>query len=570
MKRAIAWGAALLAAACGGEGSGGAVASSDPFCQEVLPAVEAFMAEAGQRYPVPDDERYGGTAVAAAGVELADGMNAAVVAAYEAAQHQQFVHLMTLLDYDEEFEPRPYLAESWEVAPDTTSITFHIRRDVLWHDGEPTDAHDVAFTYRAVTDPATGFANSTYWESYDRGPDGVEVVDDFTVVIRLRPHAQFLDAWRTVGILPEHLLGEVAPEALRQHPFGTQCPVGNGPFVFASHSPQQQWVFEANPAFPAALGGRPFLDRYVYRVIPEPTTLLAELLTENIDIYEQPSPDQAQRIIDDPNTELYQFMGRDYVFIAWNSRRPQLADARVRRAITMGTNRAEIVEVIQQGHAMVANSTIPPIHWAFDPETAPAVPYDPDGARALLDEAGWRDRDGDGVREKEDGTRLSISIKYHPGNQRRRDMVGAVQAQLAEIGIEVRQQVVEWTTLLQQIMNPDVRDFDGVVMGMSADFKHDDTGLFHSEHVDQPMAWSGTSNPEIDRLLEELSRTTDRAAAMPLFAEYQAELAREQPYTFFYFAERMSGVNKRLRGVVMDARGEWVGIRDWYIDPAAR
>ncbi|NIT97962.1 MAG: hypothetical protein GWN73_32675, partial [Actinobacteria bacterium] len=88
------------------------------------------------------------------------------------------------------------------------------------------------------------------------------------------------------------------PEELKQHPYGTQCPVGNGPFVFFSHDAQDRWIFEANPAFPEALGGRPFLDRYIYRVIPEQTTLLTELLTQNVDVYLDMLPEQAQRVID--------------------------------------------------------------------------------------------------------------------------------------------------------------------------------------------------------------------------------------------------------------------------------
>lgn len=568
MKRTSALAAAAMAAACGGD-RGSDVASSDPFCQEALPAVEAFMAEARARHPVPDDERYGGTVVVGAGAEFPGGMNPAVVASYEAAQQHQFVNLMTLLDYDEEFSPRPYLAESWEVSPDTTSVTFHLRRDVVWHDGEPTDAHDVAFTYRIVTDPATGFANSSYWDHYETGPDAVEVVDDHTIVIRLRPHADFLDPWRSVGIMPEHLLGEVAPQDLRQHPYGNECPVGNGPFVFASHSPQQQWVFEANPAFPEALGGRPFLDRYVFRVIPDQTTLLTELLTENIDVYIQPTADQAQRIIDHPDLELIRFRGRDYVFVAWNSRRPQLADARVRRAITMATNREQIVEVLHQGYGQVAETPVPPFHWAYDPDDVPGLEYDPDAARRLLEEAGWRDRDEDGVRENGEGVPLSITIKYSTGNQRRVDMVQTMQAQLAEVGIEIRPQVLEFTTMLDQMMDP-AREFDGAIMGFSNDFRIDDSPLFHSSRIDGPFAFSGTRNPEIDRLLEALSRTTDREEALPLWQAYQRAIVEEQPYTFLYFAPRMSGVNTRLQNVVMDERGEWVSIRRWYIDPAER
>jgi len=212
---------------------------------------------------------------------------------------------------------------------------------------------------------------------------------------------------------------------------------------------------------------------------------------------------------------------------------------------------------------------VPPFHWAFDRDAIDPLEYDPAAARALLDAAGWRDRDGDGVRESADGTRLSISIKYNQ-NQQRQQVAEIMQSQLAEIGIEARPQVVEWTTLIQQISTPELRDFDGVVMAWSQEFKLDDTDLFHSQRIDQPYAWSGTRNPEIDRLLERLSVTIDREEAKALWIEYQNMLIQEQPYTFFYFPDRLDGVNERVRNVVMDARGDWVNIKDWYLDPASR
>jgi peptide/nickel transport system substrate-binding protein len=559
----------LAAAAACGVDEPGAVASNEPFCQEVMPRVEAYVARARAENPVPDDPRYGGTLVVGNYGEIADGMNSAVSSDNIATQHHQFVNLMTLIDYDDKGEARPYLAESFDVAEDHRSVTFHIRRDVFWHDGEQTDAHDVAFTYRTVTDPRTAFPNAAFWNHYVTGPEGVEVVDDFTVTIRMEPHSDFLDPFRPVGILPEHLLGEVPPEQLRQHPYGTQCPVGNGPFVFVSHAPQDRWVFDANPAFSASLGGRPFVDRYVYRVITEQTTLLTELLTENVDLYLAPPPNQADRILEAEHLELIRFPSRQYNFIAWNSRKPQLADARVRRALTMGTDRRAIVDAILQGFGEVANSGVPPFHWAHDPEAA-SIEYDPEGAAALLEEAGWVDRDGDGVRENADGVDLSISVKYNTGNALRQDMVEIMQAQLADVGVEIRPEVVEWATLLQQINSPETRDFEGVVMAWVVEFKLDDTDLFHSERIDQPYAWSGTQNPEIDRLLEALSRATDRAEARDLWREYQVAMMQEQPYTYFYFPDRLAGVNRRVRGIEMDARGEWLNIREWYLDPATR
>jgi len=565
MKKTAPWTMVVLLAACGGSER---AVSGDPFCQAVIPRVEAFLERARAEHPTPSDERYGGTVVVGGYGEISDGMNGAVSADYTATQHQQFVNQMTLLDYDESFQPRPYLAERWEIAEDGRSITFHLRQDVFWHDGERTDAEDVVFTWEVVTDPLTAFPNPAFWDYYVKGREGIEVLDDFTVRIRLEPHADFLDPFRTLGILPEHLLGDVPHERLGEHPYGTQCPVGNGPFVFVEHRPNERWVFEANPAFPVALGGRPFVDRYVYRVIPEQTTLLAELLTGNVDVYISPSADQAQAILDNPSIELLAYTFKNYVMVAWNSRRPQLADARVRRALTMGTDRETIVASILRGYGQVAHGSVPPFHWAYDPAAIDRIEYDPAGARALLEEAGWHDRDGDGVRESADGTRLSISIKYNP-NQQRQQMTEIMQSQLAAIGVEVRPQVVEYTTLIQQITSSD-RDFDGVMIGWNVEFKLDDMDLFHSSRIDQPYAWSGTRNAEIDRLLEAISRTADREEAKALWREYQNLLAAEQPYTFFYTQSRLDGVNRRVRGVVMDVRGEWVNLKDWYLDPASR
>jgi peptide/nickel transport system substrate-binding protein len=555
----------MFVVGCGGDQD--EFASADPFCQQVLPQVRAFIAEASARNPTPDDARYGGTVVVSSVEELADGMNAAVTAAVTSREHQKYVNLMTLVDYDENLELRPYLAESWDISDDNTSITFHLRQDVFWHDGERTDAHDVAFTYRTVTNPETGYSNPGVWDRYDSSAGGVEVIDDFTVLIRLSPHAEVMDQWTFLGILPEHLLGEVPPSELKQHPFGTQCPVGNGPFVFQSHRAQERWVFEANPLFPEALGGRPFLDRYILRILPEPATSLAELLTEGLDVHLHVAPDQAQRIVDHPTIELRDSRSRGYTMVGWNSRRPVLADSRVRQALTLGTNREEIVASVGRGYGTVANSGLSPIHWAYDANTTRTQAYDPARAGALLTDAQWIDRDGDGIRENEDGLRLAFSIKYPVGGNLNRNIVEIMQAQLAIIGVDVRPQGVELTTLIEQMTTADLRDFDGVAVGITPWFKLDETDLFHSDRMDSPLAFAGTQNPKIDDLLDRLSVTVDREEANSLWAEYQRAIAEESPIMYVAHWNRLSGVNQRLQGVEMDVRGDLVNVREWYIDP---
>ena len=359
----LAAGAAVLLGACGGGESGASreagpwrlevslaeAGAGIPFCEDVTARVSEFMSQfEGQ---MPPSDLYGGAAIVGGIGEIPNGMNGHISQDYTASQHQSFVNLMTLVQYDENLNPVPYLAESWEGSDDLTEITFHIRDDVYWHDGERTDAHDVAYTFKRAIDPATAVPNAALWTHYDRGPDGVEVVDSFTVKFRMQPHADFIDPWRATAIMPEHLLGDVPATMLSQHPYGTVCPVGNGPFVFVEHRQGASWTFQANPAFPDGLGGRPYLDRYIYRSITEQTTLLTELLTKRLGVYIRPTPDQAQAIIESDASNLIRYPSRQYTFVGWNSRRPQLADKRVRQALTRGTNRQEIVDALQQGYS---------------------------------------------------------------------------------------------------------------------------------------------------------------------------------------------------------------------------
>lgn len=557
---------ALAACGDGSESASQATAArNDAFCGPALAAVEAHQAtltaDANRTGP---SERYGGSVVVGGGGELAGGMNGLVSADHSAAQHQSFVNLMTLVKLDSNLESQPYLAESWEVSEDATTLTFTLRDDVRWHDGQATDAEDVVFSYERATNPETGFPNPAFWDNYA----GIEQLDARTVRLTMEPHADYLDPWRTFAILPEHLLGDVPATELGQHPYGTQCPVGNGPFVFSEHRPQESWTFTANPDFPTGLGGRPYVDRYVYRVVPEPTTLLTDLLTEQADVYVKMSPDQAERVEAEDGIELVSFQFRDVEFIVWNSRLPELSDARVRRAMTLGTNRAEIVEALLGGYGQVANTSVPPFHWAHDASLDAANEYDPEAAAALLEEAGWIDRDGDGVREDADGLPLSVEMKYSDGNQRRQDVAEIMQAQLSQIGVELTPTVVEYSTFVEQMTQ--TRDFGAVSLTWVVEFKVDDTDLFSSERADGIYAFSGTNNADMDALLGRLQTIVDRDESRPVWYEYQRVLNEEHPYTFLFYADRLVGVNERLQGVAMDVRGEWINIKDWWIEPASR
>lgn len=560
----------LAATACRGDydapQESAAAIPPDQFCATVLPRVDSFVTAMERERPVTDSAKYGGTVVVGEIGDMPDGVNHFVSSNYDSAEHEKFVNLMTLVQYAPDLSLTPYLAESWEIDdPEKPStITFHLRSDVFWHDGVKTTAEDVAFTYVVATDTLTAYPNAAKWDKYVRGPSGVEVVDSFTVRVHLTPHADYMDVWPSFPIMPKHLLEGVPVTELKQHPFGAQCPVGNGPFVFVEHRPQESWTFRANPAFPAGLGGRPFLDRYVYRVVPEQTTLLTDLLTENIDVYINPRPDQAPQILANESLTLLHGPFRSYNLVAWNARRPQLADARVRRALTLGLDRGQIVKSQLRGYGVVANTGLPTYHYAYDTSLNDSLKFDPAGAKRLLEEAGWTDRNGDGVRENADGQPLEFTVLYNQGNQQRQDIAEIMQAQLGQIGVRVKPQVMEFGTMIATV-TAKAREFDAVIFGWVVDFSVDETDFFHSKNVDAPYAMTGTRNPRLDQLLDTLKVTADREAARPLWREYQLEILKEQPYTYLYFPERLDGYNNRVQGLVMDKRGEWRNIKDWWI-----
>ncbi|MDQ3605597.1 MAG: ABC transporter substrate-binding protein, partial [Gemmatimonadota bacterium] len=448
----------------------------------------------------------------------------------------------------------------------TTLLTFHLRDDVFWHDGVKTTAHDLKFSYDRARHPETGFANTAFWTHYGE----MEVVDSFTVRIRMTPHADFLDPWRAFAPVPQHILRDVAPAQLRNHPFSTTQPLGNGPFRFVSRQPGQSWIFEANPDFPQELGGRPYLDRIVYRVVPEPTTQLTELLTGGTDYYLQPPSEHAQRLQSAPNTRLVSYPDRYFVVIAWNQRRPMFADARVRRALTMAINRPAIIEGVLYGFGEVANATVPPIFWQHDPEAGADLEYNPERARQLLAEAGWVDRNGDGILENEQGQPFRFTIRTNKGNQVRADIAEVVQSDLRRVGIDAQPQIVEWGALLEQLQTPSRRDFDATIIGWVTEFRIDDTDLFHCEKLDEPYQWVGYCDPQADRLLDTLPRIVSRDASRPLWQQYQRKIAEDQPFTFLYFVERLAGVSTRLQNVDPDARGDWVGVERWFLLPDQR
>jgi peptide/nickel transport system substrate-binding protein len=498
----------------------------------------------------------GGIAVVALtqNIDFANGLLSAEIYSQEINSTALF---LPLLRYDEKLQLAPMLARSWQMSGDT-SVVLQLRNDVHWHDGVKTSAYDVEFTYRYGSNPDTGYPNADYWVGWN----GVQVLDSFTVRFSFTPQPEPLANLPWIPVMPRHLLEQIKPAELRNAPFN-QKPVGNGPFRFVEYVPNDRWVFEANRDYPADLGGRPLLNRLVFRVIPDQTAQESELLTGNVDFITSVRPERVAELAAKPGVYRLEKPGRQFAFIAWNTKRPPLDDARVRRALTMAIDRERMVQVVARGIGQVAAGPVPPFHWSYDSTIQP-LPHSVDSARALLAAAGIRDRNGDGIAELPNGKQFREELKIGSNNQLNSDIGELIRSDLAAAGVRIVTRPTEFNTMVGDITSPE-RKFDAFLLAWQTDFRlvlHD---MFHSRAINNPFQFASYRNAVVDTLLDKLESTTSREVATPLWRRLQTVMRDEQPWTFLYYYSTVYAARERLQGVDMDIRGAFVNLPKWYV-----
>lgn len=500
----------------------------------------------------------GGTVVAGIRTDFS-GFNPITNTSQYTGEVMKYGLFTPLVQYDENLSVRPYLAESWEMQGDT-AVIFQLRQDVLWHDGEPVTAEDVKFTFDLAKDSATAsLIGSVYLDEVE----SAEIVDAYTIRFDFsRPHAQALeDFWWSP--LPQHLLGDVAPSELMNAEFNRD-PVGSGPYRFVEWRSNQRLVLEPNPEFPEALGGPPPNDRLVFRIVPEPATLLTELRTGGVHVDIDPQPSQTEDIEQSEQLRLHSFPGRTVYYIGWNNEREPFTDPQVRLAMTYAINRAEIVEALLFGYGQVAVSPVP--QWSpLYPSGLQPLPYDPERARQLLADAGWTDSDGDGTLDR-NGQPFSFTIitSDRPLN---RSVAEVVQEQLGDIGVNVEVRALEFQSMLGLHKS---RDFDAVFSNWVLDnfqMAAAPNALFHSRYADIEGSANRSSVRDelLDQLMERASVTTDENEARVVWHQFHQRLRELQPFTFMFWLEELAASREELSGVRMDQRGELMSMKEWSL-----
>ncbi len=464
-----------------------------------------------------------------------------------------------LIRTDKDLRPQGELAERWEISPDELTLTFHLRKGAKWHDGEEVTAADVDFTYRYMIDPKTPTA---YAEPF-RQIEHAEVVDRYTYRVRYRePYAPALLSWG-LWILPRHLLegpwkAGVDLRTTQQN----RTPVGSGPYRFKEWKTGEKIVLEANPDY---FEGRPYLNRIVYRIIPDQSTIFLELKAQNIDMSTL-TPLQYRRQTDYPaflkSFNRYQYLANAYSYLGFNLRDVRFQDKRVRQAIAYAINKQEIIDGVLLGLGRPAVGPYKPGTWWYD-SNVKTYPFEPDKAKQLLAEAGWKDKNADGILVK-DGQPFSFTIRTNQGNQVRQDTAEIIQRRLRAVGIDVKIHVVEWAAFLNTFIRK--RDFEAIVLGWGLGLDPDQFEIWNSKMTGpDELNHIGYQNPEVDKLLEEGRRTFDTEKRKRIYARFQEILAEDQPVVFLYVPDALPVVSSRVKGIEPAPAGISYNFIKWYV-----
>ena len=467
----------------------------------------------------------------------------------------------SLLRYDKNLELVGELAESWQVSPDQKVITFRLKPNLKWADGKPLTSADVLFTWKLITDDKT---RTPYGSDY-KLVVSAETPDARTFrVSYAEPYAPAINSWAGLDILPRHLLKD---QDINTTSFARN-PVGSHYYKLDKWRPGEQISLVRNPL---STQGPAHIEKLVSRFIPDEASQFLELMANNIDTMAL-SPVQYARIFParpelQKKFALYKELGNSYTYLGFNLKHKPFDDIRVRKAINYAINKQELIDGVLLGMGEpVASPYKPGTRWS-NPKLQP-YSYDPDKARALLEEAGFK-KNRDGILER-NGKPLSFEILTNQNKQREMSAV-LIQRRLKEIGIDVRIRVLEWASFISRFIK--TGDFDVVLLGWQLSIDPDQYAIWHSsQQAPGQFNFLGYKNQRVDRLLERGRLELNPDKRMSLYHEFAEILLEDSPIVYLFAGYGLQAMHKRIKGVDNPAPPAGIGYnsQEWYIPSPLR
>jgi peptide/nickel transport system substrate-binding protein len=449
----------------------------------------------------------------------------------------------------------PKLAKSWEVSDDKLTYTFKLHDNVKWHDGKPFTADDVVYTFETIMNEKV---DAPHLRVYYKDIKKVEKLDDYTVRFTYaQPYFKAMEFVGGIPIIPKHIFGD--GQDFNTHPAG-RAPIGTGPYKFKKWDTGARIVLERNEDY-WDRSKFPDIKRIVFKIISDDIIAFQRLKKGELDM-DGLSAKQWSKQTDTPSFkklfEKHQYYTPSYFYVGWNLRRPYFQDRKVRKALAMLINRESILKHLEYGLGKLTTGPF----WIFGYEydaSLPQIKFDPAGAKKLLDEAGWIDHDGDGIRDK-DGVPFRFTFLVPSGAEFYTNLSTIMKKDFAGAGIEVEIQTMEWATFVQNLNS---RNFDAVSLAWSFGFDQDPYQVWHSSQAEKGSNFVGFENGEADRLMEEARGTFDKERRTQLYHRLHRIIYEEQPYAFLYARPSLVARSRRFDNVRVYPGG--LDILEWKV-----
>jgi peptide/nickel transport system substrate-binding protein len=477
-----------------------------------------------------------------------------------ASEVQSYVLESLLTRNPESLEWEGMIAREWDFSDDGMAITFRLRPDVTFSDGTPLTADDVVFTYDFIMTEAIAAPRSrAYLEKLEK----VEALGEHEVVFTFaEPYFNSLQLAGGMSVMPRHFYERYLddPEAFNQ---SRGLLMGSGPYRLSdprTWTPDQGMVeLERNPRYWGVV--EPPFNRVVWRVIENDSARLTTFRNGDIDVYGA-RPREYQNLLDDAQlrdrTQHYEYMSptAGYAYIGWNQEREgrptRFADSRVRRAMSHLTHIDRIIDEIMLGYAEPAVSPFNPRSPQHDPSLEP-YSFDLERAADLLQEAGYRTRNREGILQDQDGNPFEFELVFFQDNEDTRRIVLFLRDLYARAGILMRPRPTEWSVMLDLINR---KDFDAITLGWTSGVETDIYQMFHSSQtVAGGDNFVNYRNPKLDDLIDRARGEVDEAARMTLWREAESILHEDQPYTFLMRRQTLAFIDRRLRNLEITKLG---------------
>lgn len=442
-----------------------------------------------------------------------------------------------LLTYDANLNIVPQVAESYPtMSADGKTITFKLRKGVLWHDGTELTSEDVKYTYSTIIDPAV---NSVRFGNF-KSIASIDTPDKYTVIFHLSQIDGFImSAFANPYLVPKHVYEKADKTKFKQSDLA-RAPIGCGPFKFVEWKSQERVTLQR---FDQYFDGKPGFDKYIFDINPSQATAMVKAQKGEVSRVFVPESDVA-RMSTMNNLNVNRYVGAVFDCVVWNLKTDFFADKNVRQAMTYAINKQAIVSGIYKGNGKVASGTIVPA-FPFFCKDVKQYNYDIAKAKQLLDAAGWK-VGKDGIREK-NGKKFSIVLLTNKGNIMREKLLVYVQTALKQIGVAAEPRILEWNTFISKYVEPG--KFDAYVGGFTTGYTTDQRAFFYSTKEVGSLNRGKYNNPEVDKLLDQLVATSNKDKQNALSAQVQKIIAEDQPMTFIIYRTQAYAYNKAVKGV---------------------